>query len=66
MHLSTGLYSPADTEFRIRPADLVAHASWTIDLNSRLPAGSSYFMEIGHNGMFKLCWSIFAACVDKE
>jgi hypothetical protein len=50
MHLSTTLYSPANTEFRIRPADLTAHASWTTNLNSRLPAGSNYFMEIGHNG----------------
>jgi hypothetical protein len=50
MHLSTGLYSPANTDFRIRPADLAAHASWTSAINTRLPAGSHYFMEIGHNG----------------
>ncbi|QDS77798.1 hypothetical protein FKW77_005623 [Venturia effusa] len=50
MHLSTGLYSPAGAEFRIRPADLDAHVSWTANLNTRLPPGSSYYLEIGHNG----------------
>lgn len=49
MHLSTGLYSP-QVDFRLRPADLDAHVTWTTDLNTRLPPGSAYFMEIGHNG----------------
>lgn len=50
MHLSTGLYSPAGVDFRIRPADLDAHVSWMTNLNTRLPPGSAYYMEIGHNG----------------
>lgn len=50
MHLETELYSPAGVNFRIRPADLEAHISWMASLNARLPAGSNYFIEIGHNG----------------
>jgi hypothetical protein len=50
MHLETDLYTPAGTTFRARPADLTAHVSWQTGLNARLPAGSQYFIEIGHNG----------------
>lgn len=50
MFLETDIYSPAGTLFRIRPADLTNHISWQANLNTRLPAGSSYFLEIGHNG----------------
>lgn len=50
MHLETLLYTPANTWFRTRPSDLDAHVAWQANLNSRLPAGSSYRMEIGHNG----------------
>ena len=50
VHLETLLYSPANTWFRLRPSDLDAHVAWQTDLNSRLPAGSSYRMELGHNG----------------
>jgi hypothetical protein len=50
MHLETDLYTPAGTTFRVRPADLTAHVSWQTALNARLPAGSQYFIEIGHNG----------------
>ncbi|TLD27556.1 hypothetical protein E2P81_ATG10844 [Venturia nashicola] len=50
MHLSTGLYSPSNTDFRLRTADLDAHVSWMTNLNTRLRPGSAYFMEIGHNG----------------
>ncbi|KAF1348161.1 hypothetical protein BDV97DRAFT_299295 [Delphinella strobiligena] len=50
MHLETELYSPAGVNFRVRPADLEAHVSWMASLNARLPAGSNYFIEIGHNG----------------
>lgn len=50
MHLTTDLYQPANTTFRLRTTDLEAHVTWMADLNSRLPAGSSYIVELGHNG----------------
>jgi hypothetical protein len=25
-------------------------ASWTDEINAKMPAGSSYFVEVGHNG----------------
>ena len=50
VHLSTPLYHPAGSEFRLRPADLEAHVSWQADVNSRLPTGSDYFIELAHNG----------------
>ena len=50
MHLETDLYQPSGSTFRARPGDLAAHIPWVTNLNSRLPPGSAYFMEIGHNG----------------
>jgi hypothetical protein len=50
MHLTTEIYSPAGQQFRLRPADLDAHVTWQAALNARLPAGSEFVVEIGHNG----------------
>lgn len=50
VHLTTIMYSPNDKRFRLRPEDLVNHIAWTKDINSRMPAGSEYFIELGHNG----------------
>ncbi|KAK3349655.1 hypothetical protein B0T25DRAFT_247462 [Lasiosphaeria hispida] len=50
MHLETDMYFPQGTTFRIRTSDLEAHKSWQADINSRLPPGSNYVIEIGHNG----------------
>jgi hypothetical protein len=50
MHLVTGLYYPKGKTYRVVPADVSAHVSWTKSVNSRLPSGSNYFVEIGHNG----------------
>jgi len=50
MHLETPLYLPSGTTFRVRTSDLNAHKTWQDGINSRLPAGSNYFIEIGHNG----------------
>jgi len=50
VHLYTGLYSPNNTDFRISAPDLDFHAAWQADINTRLPAGSNYFVELGHNG----------------
>jgi len=50
MFLATELYQPAGVDFRIRPGDLDAHKAWIPTINAKMPAGSSYFPEIGHNG----------------
>ncbi|KAI2763020.1 CAZyme family CBM87 and CE18 [Penicillium roqueforti] len=50
MFLETDIYSPAGTTFRIRAEDLTNIASWIDTINAKLPAGSSYFVEVGHNG----------------
>lgn len=50
MFLESDIYYPANNTFRIRPADLTQHISWTTKINAKLPAGSNYFIEIGHNG----------------
>jgi hypothetical protein len=44
------MYWPAGVEFRLRTGDLEAHVAWMADINSRLPAGSDYFIELAHNG----------------
>ncbi|KAI9756019.1 MAG: hypothetical protein M1815_004251 [Lichina confinis] len=48
--LSTGIYDQNQRPFRVRPADMQAHVSWTADVNSRMNAGSNFFIELGHNG----------------
>jgi hypothetical protein len=50
MHLYTAMYIPNGTTFRVVPADLTAHIAWQASVNQRLPAGSNYTIEIGHNG----------------
>jgi hypothetical protein len=50
VHLQTALFYPSGSRFRLRPSDLDAHVAWQKDLNSRLPAGSSFMLEMGHNG----------------
>jgi hypothetical protein len=50
MFLVTDLYEPQGSTFRIRPADMEHHITWQDDLNRRLPKGSKYQLEIGHNG----------------
>jgi hypothetical protein len=48
--LSTGLYHPNDTEFKIRTGDLDAHVTWQENINARMPSGSNFFLDMGHNG----------------
>ncbi|KAI9049443.1 hypothetical protein LZ554_006475 [Drepanopeziza brunnea f. sp. 'monogermtubi'] len=48
--LTTEIYQSSPEIFRIRTSDLDAHVAWQADLNSRLPAGSSFFMELAYNG----------------
>ncbi|QDS77911.1 hypothetical protein FKW77_000823 [Venturia effusa] len=50
MHLETDIYQPAGKLYRVVPADMSTHITWAKALNTRLPAGSSYKIEIGHNG----------------
>ncbi|KAJ5592776.1 hypothetical protein N7537_009680 [Penicillium hordei] len=50
MFLETEIYSPAGKNFRIRAQDMSKIASWTDEINAKMPAGSSYFVEVGHNG----------------
>lgn len=44
------VYQPAGTTFQWIPSDLSQHVTWQANVNSRLPAGSSWFMEVAHNG----------------
>jgi len=50
VQLATGLYWPAGEEFKSRISDVEAHISWQNDINARLPAGSEFWLEMGHNG----------------
>ncbi|KAF4632538.1 hypothetical protein G7Y89_g5585 [Cudoniella acicularis] len=50
MFLITDIYSPPNTTYAVTTDDLAQHVSWTPKINAKLPAGSSYFIEIGHNG----------------
>ncbi|BCS22373.1 putative extracellular serine-rich protein [Aspergillus puulaauensis] len=50
MFLETDIYSPAGQIFRIGTADLDGITSWLPTIRGKLNAGSTYFVEIGHNG----------------
>jgi hypothetical protein len=50
MHLGTELYIPEGVTFRIRTSDLDAHKRWQDEINTRLPTGSDFYLEVGHNG----------------
>lgn len=51
VELGTYLWEASDvTTFRSRAADLAAHVAWVKTLNAKLNSGSSYFIELGHNG----------------
>ncbi|KAF7552884.1 hypothetical protein G7Z17_g4063 [Cylindrodendrum hubeiense] len=51
VQLSTEMYYPTgQAEVKITIADLEAHILWQNELATRLPAGSSFWLELGHNG----------------
>jgi hypothetical protein len=50
MFLETGLYIPQGQNYRCTPEDLTTHVGWQSSLNSRLPSGSEFYIEIAHNG----------------
>lgn len=47
--LFTELYQTGKS-FRIQAADYQQHVTWMKEVNSKLPPGSSYVIELGHNG----------------
>jgi len=50
MFLESPIYYPSGSLFRVRPEDLSTHINWMKQINAKLPAGSSYTIEIAHNG----------------
>ncbi|KAF2638315.1 hypothetical protein P280DRAFT_81219 [Massarina eburnea CBS 473.64] len=50
MFLETPLYRPDGQTYRCKPEDLDLHVAWQTTLNAKMPKGSEYYMEIGHNG----------------
>jgi hypothetical protein len=48
MFLTSPIYTGGT--FRVEPADLVSHISWMASVNAKLPSGSNWTMEVGHNG----------------
>jgi hypothetical protein len=47
--VQTELYQTGKS-FRIAVDDLKTHVTWMKEVNSKLPAGSAYIIELGHNG----------------
>ncbi|KAF2468683.1 putative extracellular serine-rich protein [Lindgomyces ingoldianus] len=47
--LETELYQ-TNKAYRLKPADFEEHVAWMKELNGKLPAGSNYVIELGHNG----------------
>jgi hypothetical protein len=50
MFLVSDIYKPNGTTFRIIPADMDGISSWMDSINAKMNPGSSYFVEVGHNG----------------
>lgn len=50
MFLESDIYSPNGTTYRIGTADLAQHITFMASINSKLNAGSNWFIEVGHNG----------------
>jgi hypothetical protein len=50
MFLATDLYYPSGSQYSIKSTDLAVHITWMDTVNAKLPDGSKYFIEIGHNG----------------
>jgi hypothetical protein len=50
MFLDTDIYSPNNTKYQVTTDDLDEHIQWMADINTRITTGSSYFIEVGHNG----------------
>ncbi len=48
MFLTTPSYTKSN--YRVGTSDVEDHIPWMASINSRLPVGSNYTVEIGHNG----------------
>ncbi|KUJ08212.1 uncharacterized protein LY89DRAFT_599894 [Mollisia scopiformis] len=48
MFLTSPIYSGGT--FRVEPADLAPHITWMAAVRAKLPTGSNWTMEVGHNG----------------
>ncbi|KAF2008396.1 putative extracellular serine-rich protein [Aaosphaeria arxii CBS 175.79] len=46
----TELYPDYKQSYRIKAADFSEHVAWMKEINAKLPAGSNYIIELGHNG----------------
>lgn len=60
--LVTTIYDkPNQPGFRLRPADMDSHLAWLDSVNARMPSGSFYFSEMGHNGNGDIEVSLFSS-----
>ncbi|KAI9374748.1 hypothetical protein BJX61DRAFT_257125 [Aspergillus egyptiacus] len=50
MFLETDIYQPAGEIYRITTADMDGISAWLPSIRAKLNPGSTYFVEIGHNG----------------
>jgi hypothetical protein len=50
MFMTSDIYYPGGTELRIDSNDMTTFKNWITTINAKLPSGSSYVPEIGHNG----------------
>ncbi|KAL4882775.1 hypothetical protein BJY04DRAFT_186004 [Aspergillus karnatakaensis] len=48
--LATDIYQPAGDIYRIVTADMDAHSAWLPTIRAKLNPGSTYFVELAHNG----------------
>lgn len=50
MFLVTDIYYPNGSTFRITVEDMNGISAWVPTINAKMNPGSSYFVEVGHNG----------------
>ncbi|KAL2860793.1 putative extracellular serine-rich protein [Aspergillus lucknowensis] len=50
MFLQTDIYQPAGEIYRISTADMDGISAWLPSIRAKLNPGSTYYVEIGHNG----------------
>ncbi|CEJ90078.1 hypothetical protein VHEMI05886 [[Torrubiella] hemipterigena] len=50
LQLYTTMFEPKNKEFKIDTKDLDVIVSWQKDINKRMPPGSDFRLEFGHNG----------------
>lgn len=60
MFLSTGIYRPADKEYRVVVNDMRDVAAWVPTIQAKMNTGSFYLPEIGHNGNGNIEYSTYS------